>query len=158
MSRQDLVTLRLTLSALFLTFLIIASLLANIISSPHSSQTPLPPSSQHHHDGDPHQNGGVLDALAEMATKSFSESWAYYSPYHPAAPFEGSTREGCVVSQVNIVNHHFSTPGHLTDAYLPSSSNVMALVTPPPEQQGRSRPRSQSFRLPQASMTPSSTL
>jgi len=162
MSRQDLVTLRLTLSALFLTFLIIASLLANIISSPHSSQTPLPSSSQHHHDGDPHQNGGVLDALAEMATKSFSESWAYYSPYHPAAPFEGSTREGCVVSQVNIVSRRFPTPflrvptsSMLT---LPSSSNAMALVTPLPEQQGRSRPRSQSSRLPLASMTPSSTL
>jgi len=98
MSQQAIVTLRFTLVALFLTFLITASLLANIISSPRSSQILLPP---HRHDG------GTLDALAEMAIKSFSESWAAHSPYHPAAPFEGSTREGCVVSQVNIVSHHF---------------------------------------------------
>ena len=102
MSRQDIIALRITLSALFLTFLIIASLLTNIVSSLHGSSIPHPQPAQH--GDDPHQDGGVLDALAEMAIKSFSESWAYYSPYHPAAPFEGATRKGCVVSQVNIVS------------------------------------------------------
>lgn len=107
MSRHDIFTLRLTLSGLILTFLIVVSLFANIASSPRDSPTLLPPPAQQHHDDDPHQNGGMLDELAEIAIKSFSESWAYYSPYHPAAPFEGSTREGCVVSQVNIVSHYF---------------------------------------------------
>ena len=110
MSRQDILTLRLTLSALFLTFLIIASLLANIVSVPRGSPTLHSQPVQQHHDDDPHQDGGMLDALAEMAAKSFSESWAYYSPYHPAAPFEGSMRQGCVVSQVNIVSRH-AVPG-----------------------------------------------
>ena len=104
MSRQDIVTLRLTLSALFITFLVIASLLANITSSLHSSSALHSQPVEQHHDDNPNQNGGMLDALAQTAAKSFSESWAYYSPYHPAAPFEGSTRKGCVVSQANIVS------------------------------------------------------
>ena len=162
MSRQHIATLRLTLSTLFLTFLIIASLFANFASSPHRSQTLLPPPTQHHHDGDPHRNGGVLDALAEMATKSFSESWAYYSPYHPAAPFEGSMREGCAVSQVNIVSPHFlhAAPNGpaLSMLILLFSSNATALGIPPPEQRGRSPPRSQSFKLLQATTIPSSIL
>jgi len=103
---REIVVLRLTLSALFLTFLIIGSLLANIVSSPHG-----PSILQQNHDG------GMLDALAETAIKSYSESWAYYSPYHPAAPFEGSTRKGCVVSQVNIVSHHSRLRHILVDVH-----------------------------------------
>ena len=80
-------------------------------------RTLLPPHLQKRHDGDPHR----LDALAEMATNSFSESWVYYSPYHPAASFEGPTREGCVVAQVNIVSPQFpyAVPddSHLVDGY-----------------------------------------
>jgi len=103
--------------SLIVTFPIIARCLPT--SYPHRTalRTLLPPHSQKHHDGDPHR----LDPLAEMATKSFSESWAYYSPYHPAASFEDSTREGCVVSQVNIVSPQFpyAVPDgtHLVDAY-----------------------------------------
>ena len=41
---------------------------------------------------------------ASMLAELLPASWAYYSPYHPAAKFEGSTREGCFVSQVNIVS------------------------------------------------------
>ena len=59
---------------------------------------------QQHNDDDP-PNNGTLDALAAMAMKSFSESWAYYSPYYPTATFEPSTWKGCVVSQVNIVSY-----------------------------------------------------
>lgn len=97
MSQQDIIAVRLTLSALLLTFFIIAPLLAKIISLPQ-------------HNNDNPQNSGTLDALAGMAMKSFSESWAYYSPYYPATPFERSSRKGCVVSQVNIVSHDLPTP------------------------------------------------
>jgi len=104
MSQQDIIAARLTLSALFLTFFIIASLFANIVPPPQSSPALLPQHVQQHNDDSP-QNSGMLDALAGMAIKSFSESWAYYSPYHPAAPFERSSRNGCIVTQVNIVSH-----------------------------------------------------
>jgi len=130
MSQRDIVTVRLTLSALFLTFLIIASLLANIASSPHIYST------LQQNDDNPHQNGGTLDALAEMTIKLFSESWAYYSPYHPAAPFEGSTRRGCVVSQVNIVSH-YSHPHYVLSISIPLPSfNATGPAIPPPERQG----------------------
>jgi hypothetical protein len=108
MSRQDIIAVRLTLSALFLTFLIIASFLANIMS--RSSPVLLPQHVQQN-------NGGMLDALAGMAIKSFSESWAYYSPYYPAAPFEQSSWKGCVVSQVNIVSHDSHQCHTLVDAH-----------------------------------------
>jgi len=105
MSQHDMiVAVRLTLSALFLTFFLITLLLVNIISSPQSSPLLLPQHPQQHNDGDP-QNSGMLDALAGMAIKSFSGSWAYYSPYYPVAPFERPSRKGCVVSQVNIVSY-----------------------------------------------------
>ena len=35
-----------------------------------------------------------------------SSSWAAYSPYHPAGRYERTVREGCVVSQVNIVSSY----------------------------------------------------
>ena len=101
-SQQDLVAVRLTLFALFLTFLITASFLVSILSHPHSF-----PITQQHDDDYPHQEGDI----AEMAKKAFSNSWAYYAPYYPAASFQESTRtpEGCVISQVNIVSRH-ATP------------------------------------------------
>lgn len=105
MSQQDIIAVRLTLSALFLTFFIVASLFVNVISPPQSSPALLPQHVQQHNDEDS-QNSGMLDALAGMAIKSFSKSWAYYSPYYPAAPYERSSRKDCVVSQVNIVSHY----------------------------------------------------
>lgn len=96
MSRlDDILAVRLTLSALFLTFLIFASLLASIVSPPHDSQT-LP-----HHDDGP----VAIDALSQTSRKAFSSSWAHYAPYYPAATFGRSTRRGCIVSQVNIVSN-----------------------------------------------------
>ena len=93
MSRQS-VTIRLTLSVLFLALLTTASPPNNVVFSLHGSSVLRPD----------RQNDGTLGALAEIATKSVLESWANTSPYYPAAPFEGSTRKGCVVSQVNIVS------------------------------------------------------
>lgn len=105
MSQQDIIAVRLALSALFLTFLIIASLLMNVASPSQSFSIP-----QQHNDDNSHENG-MLDILAEMAMKSFSASWAYYSPYYPAAPYEGSPRKGCIISQANIVSRE-SHPYH----------------------------------------------
>jgi hypothetical protein len=106
MSRQEIAAVRLSLFALFLTFLIIASLLANV--------TPLPRKRfpvQQHHNGDSLKNeSGMVDSLAVMARKSFSDLWAYYAPYCPAATFKDATREGCLVSQVNIVSRYPHTP------------------------------------------------
>lgn len=113
MSRQDLASVRLTLIALFLTFLITAAFLVSIVSPPPNSPTAKPHPEQQHHDDDPHvQEGGMVDALAEAAKRSFSDSWAYYAPYYPAAPFQESmrTRKGCIISQVNIVSRHNVPP------------------------------------------------
>ena len=78
MSRQDIAAVRLTLSALFLTFFVLFLLLINIVSS--------------------------LPCSIYFCRPPFSELWANTSPYYPAAPYEGSTPKGCVVSQVNIVS------------------------------------------------------
>lgn len=150
MSQQDLAAVRLTLSALFLTFLVTASLLASIVSPPRSFPI-IQPNPDYHHANDPHQQGGKVDALAEMAKKSFSDSWAYYAPYYPAAHFEesGRMREGCVVSQVNIVSH--PTMPQSTPTQFPSF-NVMVPGTLLQEQWEQSSLRSQSSRLPRATM------
>lgn len=140
MFQQEIAAIRLALSALFLTFIIIASLLANVISSQDGSS-----SLQQHHDDDSHQHNGTVDALAETARKSFSNAWAYYAPYYPAAPFDNSTREGCVVSQVNIVSHHFY---HTAPRLMPNSSssfNATAHDTPPPDWQYPSPPHLRNF-------------
>ena len=148
MSRQDLTAVRYT-SALLLTFLITASLLANITFPPHSLPT------QQHHDGDPipDPEGGTVHALAELAKKSFSDLWAYYAPYYPAAQFQESTRtdKGCVVSQVNIVSHR-ATPQSILTQF--TSSNVTAPDTLLLERQRRSSLHLQSYRLSRTIMTP----
>lgn len=125
----DITAVRLTLFALLATFLVVASLLINPISL---SQSALARPSQSNHD-DNSQNSGTLDALAEMAIKSFSESWAYYSPYHPATPFEPSARKGCVVSQVNIVSCGYVITHFLQIFTLYYSFNAMEPVSPPLE-------------------------
>jgi hypothetical protein len=102
-SINEITTVRLTVFALLTTSFTVASLLIDTISLSQNAPALSSQSVQQHH-GDNAQSSGTLDALAETVMESFSGSWAYYSPYHPAAPFETSTRNGCVVSQVNIVS------------------------------------------------------
>lgn len=91
LSRQEKIKLRLTLSALFVACFTGLWLLIDILASPDGFPAP--------RDEYRSSDAPGFDKLPSMST-----SWAYYSPYHPAAEFEGSTREGCVVSQVNIVS------------------------------------------------------
>jgi hypothetical protein len=50
-----------------------------------------------------------------------ADSWASYSPYYPAGKYEQPTREGCVVSQVNIVSS-FPSPWSIPPSNVPSRS------------------------------------
>ena len=103
MSPQEKARFRLIFFALSLASFTSLWLSASVLSSPHKS------SSSH---------GGYhaiseLDKPPSIAKEPLSSYWAYYSPYHPAGKFHGSTPKGCVVSQVNIVNFFsitFPTP------------------------------------------------
>ena len=43
------------------------------------------------------------DTPSSTTAEPLSSLWAPYSPYYPAGDYEASIREGCVLSQVNIV-------------------------------------------------------
>jgi len=92
-SPQEKLKLRLALFALFVACSTSIFLLVNAFSSPWGFPV---------FRGEYRSRG--LDQLAPIAAEPLSSSWAYYSPYNPAGKFDGSTREGCVVSQVNIVS------------------------------------------------------
>ena len=94
LSQQERTKLRLAIFAFFIASLTGIFLFVNIVSSPEEF-----PASR-----DEYRSRG---ASGSDRMKSLSASWASYSPYHPAADFDGSTREGCVVSQVNIVSSPF---------------------------------------------------
>ncbi|KAF9645613.1 phosphoglycerate mutase-like protein [Thelephora ganbajun] len=98
LSPQEKVKLRLALFAFFAACLTTLLLLVNVVSSPEGLPT---------HD-EYHSQGTIFGSseLGPTAKGSISVSWASYSPYHPAGKFEGSTREGCVVSQVSILQRH----------------------------------------------------
>ncbi|KAF9778341.1 phytase [Thelephora terrestris] len=46
------------------------------------------------------------DRASSTTLKPLSSLWAPYSPYHPAGKYEAPIREGCVLSQVNILQRH----------------------------------------------------
>jgi len=91
LSQQERIKLRLTIFTFFVACLTGLFLLLNVVSSPEGFPT----------SRDEYRSRGISGS---DRIKSLSTSWAYYSPYQPAADFDGSTREGCVVSQVNIVS------------------------------------------------------
>jgi len=93
LSQQEETKLRLTIFAFFVACLTGLFLFVNIVS-PEGF-----PASR-----DEYRSRGVSGS---DRIRSLSASWAYYSPYYPAAEFDGSTRKGCVVSQVNIVSSQF---------------------------------------------------
>lgn len=96
LSQQEKIKLHLTLFALFALFLACFTgilLLVDAVSSPGA----FPPSRDEYHS----RGASELDRLPFASLWAL---WAYYSPYHPAGKFEGSTRKGCIVSQVNIVS------------------------------------------------------
>jgi hypothetical protein len=97
LSPQEKLKLRLTLFALCLASFTSLLLFINVVS-PQEGFSAL---------RDEYHSRDVISAFnksSSIATEPLSSYWAYYSPYHPAAKFEGSVREGCVVSQVNIVS------------------------------------------------------
>ena len=87
LSRHEKLKLRLVLFAVFLVSLTGLLLLVNVVSSPYRFFLP--------HE----EYRSSSDSSAWTST-----SWGPYSPYYPVAKFEGSTRKGCTVSQVNIVS------------------------------------------------------
>lgn len=92
LSQQEKIELHLTLLGLFTLFLACFTsivLLVNLIPPPALR--------------DEYHSRSVV-WFDQLATVPLPTLWASYSPYHPAGEFEGSTREGCVVSQVNIVS------------------------------------------------------
>ena len=93
LSQQEEIKHRLTLFTFFIACFTGLFLLVSPVSSPEGFPVP---SNESRSSGVP-----ALDKLAENVLPA---SWAYYSPYRPAGKFEGSTREGCVISQVNIVS------------------------------------------------------
>jgi len=97
LSPQEKLKLRLALFTLLVACSTGIFLLVNVVSSPEGFPV---------FRGEYRSRGVTegLDKLAPIASEPLSSSWAYYSPYHPAGKFEGSTRESCVVSQVNIVS------------------------------------------------------
>ena len=101
----------------------------------HSSWTP-----HQTHDDHPYQNGGTLDALAETAIKSFSESWAY----DPARRLKDRRGEGVLCRRLlNIVSRSFLRPVPIVisgplDTYPTFQLRAMAPDTPPPGRRGRS--------------------
>lgn len=130
-SPQEKLQLYLILFTLCLASLTSLLLLVNVVSPPGRSPTL----------SDEYHSRGATSAFnrpPSIAADPLSFYWAYYSPYHPAAKFERSTRKGCAVSQVNIVSlsvdrsrcqsaslHHSDPP--------PSSFNVMVPGTQLPE-------------------------
>lgn len=121
LSRQEKIILRLTLSALFVACLAGLLFLVNVVASLEGF-----PASR-----DECRSRGIL-GFDKSPSASSSTSWAYYSPYYPAGKFKGPTREGCVVSQVNIVSSIFLLRSILsmipllciTDAVVSHSSNA----------------------------------
>jgi len=146
LSPEEKIKLRVALFALFAACLTGLSLFVDVVSSP--ARFPA------------YHTRGVLgsDKLASVAVGS----WAYYSPYHPAGKFEGSTRDGCVVSQVNIVSsfspsdrshrRSFSVRHSDVASY---SFNATGHDTQLPEQPRESWRPSKSFKLPLITMIPS---
>jgi len=114
LSPQERFKLHATIFALFISCLTGLSLFVNVVSPPEW----LPASRGEYQSRDVIE----FDKLSSTAPKLFSTSWAYYSPYHPAGKYGGPTREGCVVSQVNILQRHgarYPTSGaarRITDA------------------------------------------
>lgn len=98
LSSREKVKLRLTLFALCVASFATLLLLTNVVSPPERFSTLR----------DEYHSRDVISGLnkpSSIAKEPLSSYWAYYSPYHPAhGKFEGSTRKGCVVSQVNIVS------------------------------------------------------
>ena len=99
LSSREKVKLRLTLFALCVaSFTTCLLLLTNVVSPLERFATLR----------DEYHSRDVISGLnkpSSIAKEPLSSYWAYYSPYHPAhGKFEGSTRGGCVVSQVNIVS------------------------------------------------------
>ena len=99
LSQQERINLHLTLFALFVSSALFVAcftsllLLVNFVPPPEGF-----PASR-----DGYYSRGA-SGFEKLASAPLSTTWAYYSPYHPAGKFEGSTRGGCVVSQVNIVS------------------------------------------------------
>ena len=98
LSSREKVKLRLTLVALCLASFATLLLLLNVVSSPERFLTLR----------DEYHSRDVISGLnkpSSITKEPLSSYWAYYSPYQPAhGKFKGSTRKGCVVSQVNIVS------------------------------------------------------
>ena len=97
LSQQERIKHRLTIFAFFVACLTGLFLFVNIVSSPEARF----PASRDEY------RSRVVSGSDRI--RSLSASWAYYSPYHPAAEFDGSTRKGCVVSQANIVSSQFGS-------------------------------------------------
>ena len=100
LSPQEKFRLRFTIFAFFFACSTSLFLLVDVVSSPEGSSTLR----------DESHNRGVISAFDKppsIAKAPLSSYWAYYSPYHPAGKFKGSTPKRCVVSQVNIVSFFF---------------------------------------------------
>ena len=98
LSRREKIGLCLKLSFFFLACFAILSLFVTVISS--LARFPVLSRDEYH-------GRGVtfgFNTLSTVDNTSLSSLWAYNSPYHPAGEYEGSIREGCVVTQVNIVS------------------------------------------------------
>ena len=108
----------LILSSLFLACFSILLLLVTVISS----LTGFPVLSRNGY----HSLGAMFgfDTSSAIDKAPLSSLWASHSPYHPAGEYEGSTREGCVVTQVNIVSSFplafYRSKGQLTFLCAPS--------------------------------------
>lgn len=124
LSQQERLDLCLVLSALFTASLTGLLLLVNLASSQDRS-SPLPAE---------FQSRGVTFGFGRpfpLHSQPLSSSWAPYSPYHPAGKYEDPTREGCVVSQVNILQRHgarYPTSG-ATKAILKALEKLQAATT-----------------------------
>lgn len=131
LSQQEEVKLRIIQSALFVACLTGLLVLVNAVAPPEGF--PEPPRNDY-------RSRGALVGSDKSPLVPFSTSWACYSPYHPVGKYEGSTGEGCVVSQVNIVS---SVPAlidltadplpYVTDTIVSNSSNAMVPGTQLPE-------------------------
>ena len=97
LSRREKIGLCLALSSFFLACFSILLLLVTVISS----LAGFPTSRDEYHS---RTATFGFDKSSAIDKAPLSSLWASYSPYHPAGEYEGSIREGCVVTQVNIVS------------------------------------------------------